>query len=78
MVFAKRGRTEILGRGVVAGSYEYDADGGHYPHVRAVEWDAKGSWHMDEMLAMKTLTDVTDYRSTSTCRSSKSQPSSTR
>lgn len=61
VVFAKRGRTEILGRGVVTGDYEYDADGGHYPHVRAVEWDAKGCWHMDEMFAMKTLTDVTDY-----------------
>lgn len=61
IVFAKRGRTEILGRGIVVGDYEYDANGGRYPNLRNVEWTHKGSWSMDEMFAMKTLTDVTDY-----------------
>ncbi len=61
VVFAKRGRTEILGCGVVAGDYSYDPDGGLYPNLRKVEWGSKGNWRMDEMFAMKTLTDVTDY-----------------
>lgn len=61
VVFAKRGRTEILGRGVVEGGYEYDASGGEYPNIREVRWTHRGSWQVDEMFAMKTLTDITDY-----------------
>lgn len=61
VVFVKRGRTEILGRGVVLDDYSYDSDGGRYPNLREVAWSSKGSWRMNEMLAMKTLTDVTDY-----------------
>ncbi|MEE8723279.1 MAG: AAA family ATPase [Atopobiaceae bacterium] len=61
VVYAKRGRSEIIGRGVVTGKYEYDASGGHYPNTRSVSWSQKGSWHYDGMFAMKTLTDITDY-----------------
>lgn len=61
IVFVKRGRTEILGRGVVAGDYAYDADAGHYPNLREVKWTHKGHWTHDDQFAMKTLTDVTDY-----------------
>ncbi len=61
VIFAKRGRTEILGRGVVTGDYEYDPDGGRFPNVRGVTWTRRGSWHCTGRFAMKTLTDVTDY-----------------
>lgn len=61
VIFAKQGRTEILGRGVVTGVYEYDADGGHYPNLREVRWTHKGHWTNNGQFAMKTLTDVTDY-----------------
>lgn len=61
VVFAKRGRTEILGRGIVVGDYEYEASAGHYPHLRKVHWTHKGHWTNDCQFAMKTLTDVTDY-----------------
>lgn len=61
IVFVKRGRTEILGRGVVVGDYAYDADAGHYPNLREVKWTHKGHWIHDDQFAMKTLTDVTDY-----------------
>ena len=61
IVFAKKGRTEILGKGIVRSDYEYDESGGEYPHIRQVEWLKKGSWHTDELFAMKTLTDFTDY-----------------
>lgn len=61
VVFAKRGRTEILGRGVVTSNYIYDADAGSYPNLRKVRWTHKGHWINDGQFAMKTLTDITDY-----------------
>jgi len=61
VVFAKKGRSEILGRGVVAGDYVYDPDGGEYPHLREVSWKRQGSWRSDQQFPMKTLTDITDY-----------------
>lgn len=63
VVFAKRGRSEILGRGIVESDYEYDENhDGEYPNIRKVKWTHKGSWQCDEMFAMKTLTDVTNYK----------------
>lgn len=61
IVFVKQGRTKILGRGIVAGDYEYDESAGDYPNIRTVNWTHRGEWVNDEMFAMKTLTDVTDY-----------------
>ena len=62
IIFAKRGRTEILGKGIVTSDYEYDdSNEGDYPNIRKVKWTNKGSWQSDEMFAMKTLTDVTNY-----------------
>ena len=61
IVFAKQGRAKILGRGIVTGGYAYDAENGDYPNLREVTWTHKGEWTCDKMLAMKTLTDVTDY-----------------
>lgn len=62
IVFAKRGRAEILGRGIIESDYEFDEEHeGEYPNIRKVKWTHKGSWQVDEMLAMKTLTDITNY-----------------
>lgn len=62
IVFAKKGRTEILGRGIVESDYEYDEEHeGEYPNIRRVKWTHKGSWQSDEMFAMKTLTDISNY-----------------
>ena len=61
VVFVKKGRSEILGRGIVAGNYVYDPEGGHYPNCREVRWTSAGNWPIDERLAMKTLTEITDY-----------------
>ncbi len=61
IVFAKQGRSKILGRGIVTGDYVYDASEGKYPNSRSVEWTHKGEWALDTMVVMKTLTDVTDY-----------------
>lgn len=62
IVFAKRGCTEILGRGIVSFDYEYDEnqeDG--YSNIRKVTCTHKGNWNSDEVFAMKTLTDITNY-----------------
>lgn len=62
VIFAKRGMSEIIGRGIVLGDYEYVQGGGdYYPNLRRVRWTHKGSWPRDKKFAQKTLTDVTDY-----------------
>ena len=61
IVFVKRGRSEIIGRGVVKGEYEYESSLGHYPNVRKVEWTDYGIWQTKTKFALKTLTDITDY-----------------
>lgn len=60
IIFAKRGLKQIIGRGVVEGDYEFDPDGGKYPHLRKVRWTDGGSWDVSGQLPMKTLTDITD------------------
>lgn len=61
VIFVKRGRTEIVGRGLVAGDYEYDEnDKSGYSSIRKVKWTHKGSWQIGETFALKTLTDITD------------------
>ena len=62
VIFAKRGRSEILGRGIVESDYEYDENhDGEYSNIRKIKWTHKGNWQSEEMFAMKTLTDVTNY-----------------
>lgn len=61
VVFAKRGSTEIVGRGVVKGDYSFDSGAGEYPHIRDVEWKERGAWHTRDQLVRKTLTEITDY-----------------
>ena len=62
VVYAKRGRSRILGRGLVESEYYYDENGGDYPNFRKVKGTDKGEWKLDEKFAMKTLTEVTDYQ----------------
>lgn len=61
IIFVKKGRKEIIGRGVVEGEYVYDPTRERYCNTRAVRWTDKGLWEHPEQLAMKTLTDVTPY-----------------
>ena len=61
IVFAKKGMTEIIGRGIVESDYEYDNNNDYY-HIRKVKWTHKGNWPYEEgKLAMKTITDITNY-----------------
>ena len=61
IVFAKKGRSTIVGRGVVTSDYFYDGNHEIHPHLRKVKWTHKGEWKTDSMLAMKTLTNITRY-----------------
>jgi len=63
VIFAKQGQTRLLGYGVVDGDYEFDSNRAYHKHVRKVKWLAKGKWEMaeDEKMALKTLTDITQY-----------------
>lgn len=61
IVFAKRGRTSIIGRGVVEGEYEYDEKRKEYRSVRKVHWTEVGQWQTQELNALKTLTNITSY-----------------
>lgn len=61
VIFAKRGRKTIIGKGVVTGGYVYDTTRSEYLNSRAVRWDSVGEWECDDMLPMKTLTDMTKY-----------------
>ena len=65
IIFAKKGRSEIIGRGIVKSAYEFNVtiDSG-YPNIRKVQWTHKGSWKLSDMLAMQTLTDLTNYNET--------------
>ncbi len=61
VVFAKRGRSVVIGRGVVEGDYQFDDSRDSYPNIRRVRWTNRGEWHTEDLFAMKTLTDITAY-----------------
>lgn len=61
IIFAKKGRTCIIGRGVVTGEYQYDDTRDDYCSFRTVKWDHIGEWTTEEYSALKTLTQITQY-----------------
>ena len=60
VLFVKKGRNKIIGRGIVEGDYEYNTDK-HYHKIRKVKWTHKGNWNSKDNLPMKALTDITNY-----------------
>jgi hypothetical protein len=63
-VIAKKGRSGMVGYGVVTGDYEHRTDRGYYKNVRSVRWDGRGTWTCEGVFATKTLTDFTLYPDT--------------
>lgn len=61
IVFAKKGRGTVIGRGVVMSDYEFDDSREDHKNVRKVNWTHKGEWPHPGQAAMKTLTDITSY-----------------
>ena len=62
IIFVKRGRTHIIGRGIVTSDYYYDGEREFQPHLRKVQWTDKGEWETDDKLAIKTLTKITGFK----------------
>lgn len=61
IVFAKKGRNTIIGRGIVQSEYTFDVTRQEYKNIRHVKWTDKGVWPHPGNAAMKTLTDITPY-----------------
>ena len=59
VVYAKLGRSRVIGRGVVTSDYQYDSSQQEFPNVRKVRWTHAGVWELDSPVAVKTLTDIT-------------------
>jgi len=60
LVFAKKGRREIVAWGIVRGPYRFEA-GRDMRHRRKIDWKALGHWILPVgvNLGLKTLTDIT-------------------
>lgn len=61
VIFVKKGRSQVIGRGVVTSDYEYDESAKEYRNVRHVNWTHKGEWPHPGQASVKTLTDITPY-----------------
>lgn len=61
IVFAKQGKTKIIGRGIVQGDYAFDDSFPKYKNIRAVKWTHIGAWEAPGDTVLKTLTDITKY-----------------
>lgn len=62
VVYVKKGNNLIVGRGVIAGDYEFDNNLETNKSYRKVKWTHKGEWNSpsgDNVL--KTLTDITVF-----------------
>ena len=59
IVYAKRGRKQIVGRGRVVSEPRYEPEREHYRNVRSVEWTHSGNWTNPGSAILKTLTDIT-------------------
>ncbi len=63
VVIVKKGRSELLGYGIVKSDYYYDTQRTSFQKCRKVDWQLNGNWKTDHQLVLKTLTDITDYPS---------------
>ena len=62
IIFAKAGRSKLLGVGRVVGDYQYSEKDSRFYHYRKVEWLSSESKDFGKSLfAIKTLTDVTKF-----------------
>ncbi len=63
VVIVKKGRGELLGYGIVTSDYHYDKSREDFQKIRKIDWKLKGKWNVDFSLVLKTLTDITKYKS---------------
>lgn len=63
IIIVKKGRSELLGFGEVISEYYFDDNEIDYKSRRNVDWKLKGNWKVNHSLVLKTLTDITKYKS---------------
>jgi len=61
IVYAKKGKFKIIGRGVVESEYYFDDTRDEYKHLHKIRWTHNGEWDHPGQTALKTLTDITTY-----------------
>ena len=63
IVYAKKGRSAIIGVGTVTGEYEFDDTRPYFKQVHTVNWERRGEWKVseDKKLIPKHLTEITMY-----------------
>ncbi len=61
VIFAKKGRNTIIGRGIVESDYFYDDKSDSYKNLRKVNWTDQGTYEHPGKAVTKTLTDITKY-----------------
>lgn len=69
VIYVKKGRKLIIGRGIVTSDYYYDKEREYQPHLRKVQWTDKGEWETVDYLPIKTLTNITGYKIVETLNS---------
>jgi 5-methylcytosine-specific restriction enzyme B len=68
VIIVKKGTQELLGWGIVKSDYYYDNKRSAYKSCRKVEWKKKGNWEIKDQwakkhsLAIKALTDITNFK----------------
>ncbi len=60
IIFAKKGTSTVIGRGVVEGDYEYDPDRDDLKNTRRVSWKEIAEHPYPGIAPQKTLTEITD------------------
>lgn len=58
IIYAKKGLTKIIGRGIVTGEYTYDDSLEEFNHIRSIQWTHEGLWEAPWNLPLKTLTEI--------------------
>lgn len=64
IVYAKKGKETLVGRGIVESGYIYDPKQNEYSHIRKVKWTHKKIVDVEDKCVTKTLTDITPYPET--------------
>ncbi len=62
VIFVKKGRSVILGKGIVSSEYIFDNTRNEYKNIRKINWTHKGEWKHPGEAVLKTLTDITQYK----------------
>lgn len=60
IVYARKGITKIVGRGVVEGEYFFNEDYDTYKHIHKVRWTHLGEWDAPWQFTQKNLTKTDD------------------